>query len=179
MDYLRRIQRGIDFVEANLDSSFELAEVAQHAGMSQWHFQRIFKAITQETLKFYVRARRLSNSLNKLHGTDKRILDIAVEAGFESQEAFTRAFKKAYQMTPGEYRRFGQHKQFAKKLEISRDYLEHIKQGVELQPEIIVQSEKTLIGMRTCFHSVDSEKKQYFRKAASFVGKIYAALRGN
>ena len=107
MNYLRQVQTGIDYIEGRLDYDITLAEVAKAAGISQWHFQRIFKALTNETLKTYIRSRRLTNSLDKLLGTNTRIIDIALSAGFESQESFTRAFKKTFDITPNEYRKLG------------------------------------------------------------------------
>ncbi len=66
MNYLKQVQTGVDYIEANLDTEFSLADVAQAACMSQWHFQRIFKALTNETLKAYIRSRRIANSLDAL-----------------------------------------------------------------------------------------------------------------
>ena len=91
-NYLKRVQLGIDYIEENLNSEITLASVAEVSGISQWHFQRIFKALTNETLKFYIRSRRLSNALQKLLFSDSKILDIALDSGFESQESFSRAF---------------------------------------------------------------------------------------
>ncbi|MFV2058554.1 MAG: helix-turn-helix domain-containing protein, partial [Thiohalomonadales bacterium] len=96
MNYLTRVQKGIEFIESNLDYDISLQEVSQKAGISQWHFQRIFRALTNETLKTYIRSRRLSKALEKLLITNQKIIEIAVTAGFESQESFTRAFKKAF-----------------------------------------------------------------------------------
>jgi AraC family transcriptional regulator len=98
--YLERIQRGVDYVETRLDEEIALSSVAKEAGISQWHFQRIFKALTGETLKTYIRSRRLAGSLDRLLTTDLRVLDIALLAGFESQEAFARAFAGASPSTP-------------------------------------------------------------------------------
>ena len=61
-EYLDRVQLGIDFIEENLEQAVSFAEVAKAAGLSAWHFQRIFKAITHETLKSYIRSRRLSHA---------------------------------------------------------------------------------------------------------------------
>jgi AraC family transcriptional regulator len=49
--YLERIQHGVDYIEARLDEDLSLADVAKAAGVSQWHFQRLFKALSGETLK--------------------------------------------------------------------------------------------------------------------------------
>lgn len=91
--YLERIQHGVDYIETRLEEDVSLADVAKAAGVSQWHFQRIFKALTGETLKTYIRSRRFAASLARLLDTNLRVLDIALLAGFESQEAFARAFK--------------------------------------------------------------------------------------
>ena len=157
-EYLEQIQRGVDFIETRLDEDIQLAGVARVAGISQWHFQRIFKALTGETLKTYVRSRRLANSLERLLTTQLRVLDIALLAGFESQESFARAFKKAFGLTPQEYRRLGDKSLFLKKAQFDADYLRHINQNVSLTPELYLQPRMTLVGMRTLFFSVDSEK---------------------
>jgi len=158
MNYLRQVQSGIDFIESKLESDISPRDVAQHAGISQWHFQRIFKALTNETLKSYIRARRLANSLDALLSTDLRILDIAMSAGYENQESYTRAFRQSFDMTPGAYRRIGRRALFLKKVEIGEQYIRHIQSNVTLEPEIYVKPERTLVGLRTQFFSVDSEK---------------------
>lgn len=158
MDYAKQIQRGIDYIEANLDFDIELAKVSKLAGISHWHFQRIFKAVTGETLKTYVRSRRLANSLDALLTTDAGILEISIRAGFESQEAFTRAFKRAFDLTPNAYRKLGDKSLFLKKVQFDTAYLRHINANVSLQPEIETQPPMTLVGLATQFYSVDSEK---------------------
>lgn len=158
MNYLKQVQAGIDYIEANLDFEMSLAQVASAAGISQWHFQRIFKALTNETLKTYIRSRRLANALEKLLTTKIRIIDIALSAGFESQESFTRVFKQTFDMTPNEYRKIGNKSLFLKKVQFDSEYLQHINQNISLEPEIYHQKKMLLVGMRTCFYSVDSEK---------------------
>lgn len=158
MDYAAQIQRGVDYIEANLDFEIELVRVSKVAGISHWHFQRIFKAITGETLKTYVRSRRLAKSLDTLLSTDIGILQISVSAGFESQEAFTRAFKRSFGMTPNAYRKLGDRSLFLKKVAIDQDYLRHINTNVSLAPQLYTQPAMTLVGLTTRFYSVDSDK---------------------
>lgn len=158
MNYLEQIQNGINYIEANLDFDIRLEDIAQKAGISQWHFQRIFKALTNETLKTYIRSRRLANALEKLLNTDQKIIEISITAGFESQESFTRAFKKAFNMTPNEARKIGDNSLFLKKVEFNIEYLRHINKNISLTPVIHTQKKIQCIGMKTQFFSVDSEK---------------------
>ena len=156
--YLERIQRGVDFIEQRLDSDFSLAEVARAGGLSQWHFQRLFKSLTGETLKSYVRARRLALSLDRLLKTEQRILDIALLAGFESQEAYARAFRAAFGLSPTEYRRIGKRSLFIRKLELDSLTLEHLASYVSLEPEFADRPALRLVGLRTELFGPDSEK---------------------
>jgi AraC family transcriptional regulator len=164
MAFLDQVQRGIDYIEANLEFDIQSADVARHAGISQWHFQRIFKALTNETLMTYIRSRRFSRSLEKLATTQERILDIALSAGFDTQESFTRAFKKAFSVTPAHYRKHAGAFAFMRKVRFDADYLGHIQTNLTLQPDIIEQPELHLVGMRTRLFGIDSEKNNMAAK---------------
>jgi AraC family transcriptional regulator len=158
VNYLRQVQRGIDFIEAHLDEEIPLGSVARHAGVSAWHFQRIFKGLTGDTLKSYIRARRLAMALDALLGEDACILAIALASGFESQAAFTRAFKAAFGTTPAKYRstrpRFG----YVRKMPIDRNYIEHIHENVASEPELRRLPSTRFVGLRTTFYGVESDK---------------------
>ncbi len=167
MNYLKQVQTGIDFIETNLDYDFSLREVAQKANISQWHYQRIFRALTNETLKTYIRSRRLANALEKLLVSDHKIIDIAITAGFESQESFTRAFKQAFDMTPNQARKVGKKNLFLKKVKFDTEYLKHIHSNISLKPEIYTQNRMRLVGMRTEFYGIDSEKNNMADKLPS------------
>jgi AraC family transcriptional regulator len=166
MVFLDQVQRGIDYIEANLEFDIQSADVARHAGISQWHFQRIFKALTNETLMTYIRSRRFSLSLAKLADTQERVLDIAIAAGFDTQESFTRAFKKAFSVTPAHYRKHAGAFAFMRKVRFDTDYLDHIHTNLSLEPEIYEQPELYLVGMCTRFFGIDSEKNNMANKLA-------------
>ncbi len=176
MHYLKRVQQGIDFVEAHLDTEIELSDVAKAAGLSQWHFQRVFRALTNETLKTYIRSRRFAKALDQLLGTKLPILDIAMAAGYETQESFTRAFKSCFSITPGQYRAFGSRSLFVKKVEVDADYLRHIHRNVSLVPEVYEQRAMQLVAVRTLFYGIDSEKNNLAKKLpplwASFLERL-------
>jgi AraC family transcriptional regulator len=164
MNYLVHVQRGIDYIEAHLDRALSPAEVAAHAGISAWHYQRIFKALTRETLMTYIRSRRFAHALDLLATTDARILDIALGAGFETQETFTRAFKKAFAVTPASYRRRHQALPFLRKVRFDTAYLAHLHARVSLEPELWERPATAMVGLRTRFFGVESEKNNLARK---------------
>jgi len=164
LDYLACVRRGIDHVERHLESEIALADVARAAGLSQWHFQRIFKALTNETLKTYIRSRRLACALDALRDPGARIIEIALAAGFESQESFTRAFRRVYRMTPGQYRRIGGRSLFPVKPEFDAHYLQHLHQGVSLAPSLQSWPAQRVVGLRTLFFGIDSDKNNLARK---------------
>jgi AraC family transcriptional regulator len=176
MDYLRQVQRGIDYIEEHLDQEVSSADVARCAGISHWHFQRIFKALTNETLKTYIRSRRLANALDRLARSDARVIDVALEAGFDTQASFTRAFKKEFGTTPGHYRRTKERLPVLRKMRFDSAYLSHIHGHVSLEPELCEQPALHLVGMSTRFFGVDSEKNNVSEKLPGLWGAFLARL---
>lgn len=106
MPYEKTIQKAIDWIESHLHGPISADQVADIAGFSKYHFHRIFQKAIGMSVSEYIRMRRLANAASILLHTDARIIDIALDFQFESQEAFTRAFKKVYHLPPGQYRRF-------------------------------------------------------------------------
>lgn len=158
MNYLAQLQRSVDFIEANLDDELSIGDVARAAGISRWHYQRIFRSMTGETVKAYIRARRLARSLHRLRHTELRVLDIAIMAGFGSQEAFARAFKKAFGVTPSHYRARGGGP-LVEKTRFDEAYLRHVaSQEAAREPKLVRCEARTFVGMRTTFLGPDSER---------------------
>lgn len=102
--YYDVIHKSIEFIEDHLDQPLSLENVSKEAGFSKFHFHRIFKKYVGKSLIDYIRYRRISSSAQMLLYTNERILDIALYFNFESQEAFTRAFKSIYALPPAQYR---------------------------------------------------------------------------
>ena len=177
MLHLRQLQEGIDFIEAHLASDFELADVARAAGLSQWHFQRIFKALTHETLKTYIRSRRFANALEQLAGTRLSVLDIALAAGYETQESFTRAFKDCFRLTPSQYRRMGNRSLFVRKIRLDESYLAHLRHNVSLAPQIEARPAMRMVGLPTDYYGIDSEKNNLGQKLPPLWGQFLPRLQ--
>ncbi len=163
MTYLPQIQRGLDYIEAHLDDDLSPAEVARAAGISQWHFQRIFKALTNETLKTYIHSRRFATALNLLEDAEARLLDVALAAGFDSQESFSRAFKKASGVTPGAYRQSRGIMRFNRKARFDAEYLRHLHEKLSVEPDFVDLPALHLVGMSTRCFGTDSDKSNFAR----------------
>src|SRR4030042_605877 len=104
-DYYKWVYEAIIHIEANLSEEISLPEVAERAGYSVFHFGRIFQGVTGETVMDYVRKRRLTEAAKALVQTNRRILDTAFDWQYAPPEAFPRAFRRAYGMTPLAFRR--------------------------------------------------------------------------
>ncbi|WP_034912143.1 MULTISPECIES: MDR efflux pump AcrAB transcriptional activator RobA [Erwinia] len=105
MDQAGIIRDLLVWLESHLDQPLSLDNVAARAGYSKWHLQRMFKDVTGHAIGAYIRARRLSKAAVALRLTSRPILDIALQYRFDSQQTFTRAFKKQFNQTPAWYRR--------------------------------------------------------------------------
>ena len=105
MDQAGIIRDLLVWLESHLDQPLSLDNVAVKAGYSKWHLQRMFKDVTGHAIGAYIRARRLSKAAVALRLTSRPILDIALQYRFDSQQTFTRAFKKQFDQTPAWYRR--------------------------------------------------------------------------
>lgn len=102
--YLERLNKAIYFIENNLDKKILLKEISQHALLSEYHFHRIFKSFTGETVKEFLVRLKIERAANRLKNTKDDIGQIAFENGFENHESFTRAFKRYFERTPKEFR---------------------------------------------------------------------------
>lgn len=86
------------------DEVLALSRLAERMGYSEFYVSRKFREISGMQFRDYLRYRRLAFALKELRDTDRRILDIALDYGFSSHEAFTRAFGEAYGISPTDYR---------------------------------------------------------------------------
>jgi len=102
--YKKRILGVLIYIQQNLDRQMSLEELSKKAHFSPYHFHRIFRAVVNEPLKEHIRRLRLERAATNLRHTDRPVIDIAFEAGYQTHEAFTRAFKTAMDCSPSEFR---------------------------------------------------------------------------
>jgi AraC family transcriptional regulator len=94
------------FIETRFrDNDLSLETMAEHAGVSRSHLSRIFPIVTGQQLSAYIRGRRLSEAAKELVDGAPDILNVALDAGYGSHEAFTRAFRDQFGLTPDDLRR--------------------------------------------------------------------------
>jgi AraC family transcriptional regulator len=110
--YAVRIGRVVDYLHDHLEDELNLDLLADIAAMSRWHWHRVYTAMQGETVAATVRRLRLSRAADRLANSGADIGEIAKRAGYTTAEAFGRAFKQSYGLTPGAYRESGSHALF-------------------------------------------------------------------
>lgn len=104
--YQARFEHVLDHIEAHLHAPLEVEQLANVAHFSRFHFQRQFADFTGVGVARYILLMRLKHaSLQLAFQPQRRIIDIALEAGFENPESFTRAFRSAFGQSPSQFRR--------------------------------------------------------------------------
>ena len=107
-EWHQQIQAIVDEIDTCIksynDEALTLRALARRLGYSEFHTTRKFKEVSGMQLRDYLRRRKLAFALIEVRDSDKSLLDIALDYGYSSHAAFTRAFKLAYGVTPSEYR---------------------------------------------------------------------------
>ncbi len=103
-DYKARMLRVLAHIQQHLDDPLSLEHLATIACFSPYHFHRIFRGMLREPVKEHIRRLRLERAASQLKLFDKPVMQIAFDAGYETHEAFSRAFKTAFGMTPSQFR---------------------------------------------------------------------------
>jgi AraC family transcriptional regulator len=124
-EYTRRIDRVIDHLRDNLDKPLKLEDLAKVACFSEYHFHRVFAAMTGETLNDFTTRMRLEKAARLLKRTRNSATEIALECGFSSSATFSRSFNKAFDTSPTRYRKSGELKnsKICKELFPKHEYL--------------------------------------------------------
>ncbi|MFZ5351448.1 MAG: AraC family transcriptional regulator [Bacillota bacterium] len=105
MEAWESIQKSLDYIENNLSERMEINVLSAHAGLSPFYFQRLFSRLVGRPVMEYIKLRRLAKASEFIINEKNRIIDIAISAGFDNHETFTRAFKDNYDITPEAFRK--------------------------------------------------------------------------
>ena len=98
------IEKVIEYIEMHLDGKLDLEQVSEASRYSKYHLHRMFADTVGITIHDYVQRRQLTEAAKLLVFSDKPIIDVALICGYESQQAFSTAFKSMYKKPPAEYR---------------------------------------------------------------------------
>lgn len=152
---MQRFFKSIEYIEQHLFDKISVHEIAAASFYSTYHFSRIFKALVGDTPKEYLRKRRLTVAATKLLQNDTGILELALECQFDSQEAFTRAFKSLFNITPAQYRKQNDPFRLLYKDQFSPHMLSFLQNEISMEPEIIIRPAVKLVGVARQYDSAD------------------------
>ncbi|WP_088102008.1 helix-turn-helix transcriptional regulator [Halalkalibacter urbisdiaboli] len=107
---IARLKQVLQYISTHYQTKLTVRELAAHIGMSEGHFSRFFKALVHKTPIEYVNHVRVNQAAKLLLETNRKILDIAMEVGFDNQSYFIKTFKQQKQCTPKDFRKLN-HKQ--------------------------------------------------------------------
>jgi AraC family transcriptional regulator len=107
MDWQDRLNRAMAWIEAHLCDELDWGVVAREANCSEFHFSRMFEVIMGLTVGDYVRRRRLSLAASELALGRSKVIDVALKYGYDSPDAFAKAFRRLFGCTPSEAREGG------------------------------------------------------------------------
>ena len=153
MEWIQTLQRAIDYIEENLTENITIADIAKQANVSMYHFQRIFMILTDVSVGEYIRSRRLTLAAQELTRGSCKVIDLAYKYGYETPEAFTKAFRKQHGVTPSEARRHSE-----TLISYNRLIIQVSLKGAEPMKYKVVEREGfQVIGVKREFNSMNGE----------------------
>ena len=103
-NHIMNIETVIDYIESHLDEKLDLEKVSEAVHYSKYHLHRMFTDTVGMTIHDYVQRRQLTEAAKLLVFSSKPIIEVAISCGYESQQAFSSAFKSMYKVPPAQYR---------------------------------------------------------------------------
>ena len=107
MGWVESIHKATKYIEENLRGDLNIQDISRQAALSPFYFQKGFAMLCGMTVGEYIRQRRLSVAGLEVLTTDRKIIDIALEFGYDSPDSFTKAFSRFHGITPAALRKSG------------------------------------------------------------------------
>ena len=107
MEWINNMNDAIDYIEQHITDEIDYNIISQRASCSVYNFQRLFSFILNMPLSEYIRYRRLTLAAIEIQNSDMKIVDLAVKYGYDSHEAFSRAFYKFHGVVPSAAKKKG------------------------------------------------------------------------
>jgi AraC family transcriptional regulator len=149
MQNIELVSRAIDFIEGHLGEAITVADMAEAAACSLYHFCRIFNQTARHTPYDYLMRRRLSGAALALLKTDRKIIDIACDYQFNSPETFSRAFKRMFDLQPNQIRKQGRLGLRALMPPLTRAHLQQMAKNQSLTPALEEKEAFQVAGVMT------------------------------
>ena len=166
------IFKAVQYIENNLRDELNVLKVSQEVCYSLYHFTRLFQSITGFSPKRYIQLRRLSEIVHELKNTDNKISDIAYDFQFGSPETFSRAFKKQFNINPGEIRKGYAISDLSLVFPVSREYIGYADKVKHEAPEVLDMEEKIFVGL-SFFMPEDSKINDLSKEWKQFTDEIH------
>lgn len=157
-DLKETIIETVDYIEENLYNKISLDEIALYTGISKYYLHRIFKSLTGESIIEYVQGRKLTSSINELINTNMRIIDIALNYGFDYEQSYIRAFKKCFGCTPLKVRSDQTSLSLILKEKINTNDILSLGNSITYTPQFVFKQKFNLIGIKHKILSKSGDK---------------------
>lgn len=148
---LKGMNEALNFIEDNLDSHIDLKEVATRAYCSEYHFKRLFSLLSGITISEYIRRRRLAVAALELKDSRVKVIDVAMKYGYQSPDAFSRAFQSFHGVIPTLARNPEQNLKAYPRMSFQLT----IQGGVEMKYRIVEKEPFKVVGVKYSVEMVD------------------------
>lgn len=182
-EYIKRINRVLDYLAENYQQEHDLASVAELANFSKYHFHRIFKGVVGEPLNKYIQRIRIEKAAHRLkYHAKKSITEIAIDCGFNNSASFSRAFNSHFGVSATAWRN-GAHLEFSKNRKQhsnNGDKLSNNWQDADLSAVYIDDSTRDLMwninmlnrkDVKVEIKNIDQINVAYLRHIGPFIGE--------
>lgn len=142
MDMLKDMNEALRYIEDHLDGEIDFSKIAAIAGVSEFHFRKMFSYLSGMGLSSYIRSRRLSQAAIDLQ-REQRVLDVAVKYGYDSADGFSRAFREWSGMSPSEVKNSDRLKAFPR-----LTFQLTIQGGMDMEYRIAEKDAFKLVGIK-------------------------------
>lgn len=147
MNHFRRISDAIKYIDENINEALTVEVIAERFAFSPYYFHRLFTAIVGQSMIAYVRSRRVAYACKMLNQTEKRVLEIALECGFDSAQSFSRTFKAVTGMSPVEYRNSNISPDIIPAIELVKRFTNRLNGGILMNPKMMKKNNMILVGV--------------------------------
>jgi len=144
LEPLKQLNLAMSYIEDNLAGEIDFEQISRLAGCSEYHFRRMFSFLSGLPLGEYIRRRRLAQAALELQNSDIKVIDLAIQYGYDSPDSFSRAFHGLHGVTPTEARKRGT----ALKAVPPMTFQLTIQGGFEMDYRIVEKEAFSIVGIK-------------------------------